>query len=241
MDELGKVLIIIHATFGGIALISGAISLISKKGKQLHKKSGKIFYYSLIVSVTLSLVIAVMPNHKSAFLFCIGLFSNYFILGGYRSLKFKQKNISIKLDKMIAYLIIVVGITMIMYPVLLQNQSNVVLLVFGIVAIIFGVIDIFLLQNINRLRKNWLKIHLSKMISGYVAAVTAFIVVNQWLPGVWAWFTPAIFGNIYLAYWFYKLRKKILLTQYIKNSGLNARTIMNFINLRSVIIRKISA
>ncbi|MEP3211430.1 MAG: DUF2306 domain-containing protein [Maribacter sp.] len=208
MDAFSKVLIIIHASFGGIALISGAISLIAKKGKQLHKKSGKIFYYALLVSVTLSLVIALLPNHKSAFLFSIGLFSNYFIIGGFRSLRYKQRSISVQLDKMMAYFIIMVGITMILYPILLQNQSNIVLLVFGIIAIIFGVIDIFLLQNVNRLRKNWLKIHLSKMISGYVAAVTAFVVVNQWLPGVWAWFVPSIFGNIYLAYWLYKLKKK---------------------------------
>ena len=208
IEQIARALIFIHAGFGGIALVSGGISLLTKKGNSLHKKSGKVFFYTMLISVLMSLVIAVMPNHKSSFLFCIGLFSSYFIIGGYRSLKFKKKDISIRLDNMLAYAIIVTGIIMVGYPILLEDSINVVLMVFGIIALIFGIIDLLILKNKNKLRKNWLKIHLSKMISGYVAATTAFVVVNQWISGVWAWFTPGIFGTIYMIYWLKKLNKK---------------------------------
>lgn len=208
INELSRILIIIHAGFGGIALIAGLISLIAKKGNRSHKKSGKVFYYTLMISVTMSLVISLLPNHKSAFLFCIGLFSNYFIIGGYRSLRFKKKGTSLKLDKFITSFIMLTGVVMILYPVLLENRINVVLLVFGIIALIFGAFDLYLLRNEHTAQKNWLKIHLSKMISGYVAATTAFVVVNQWIPGVWSWFTPAIFGTLYMIYWLNKLRRK---------------------------------
>ena len=46
MEETIQILIYIHAGFGGIALLSGLLSLIAKKGKEIHKKSGLIFFYS---------------------------------------------------------------------------------------------------------------------------------------------------------------------------------------------------
>lgn len=210
MDSVSitRILIYVHAAFGGMALLSGAISLIATKGNTLHKKSGKLFFFTMLASTSLSLIIAVLPYHKSPFLFCIGLFSSYFIIGGFRSLEFKKQVISLRLDKIIAYLIIVTGIAMVFCPILIEGSPDIILLVFGLTSILFGSIDVLLFRDINRLRKHWLKIHLSKMISGYVAAVTAFVVVNGWLPGVWAWFTPAIFGNIYLTYWLLKLNKK---------------------------------
>jgi len=34
------------------------------------------------------------------------------------------------------------------------------------------------------------------------------VVVNQWIQGVWAWFTPGFFGIAYMLYWLNKLNKK---------------------------------
>jgi hypothetical protein len=147
-----------------------------------------------------------MPNHKSPFLFSLGLFSLYFIIGGYRSLKFKKKNISLTLDKIFAYFIVTLGIIMISYSIVLKNKINIVLLNFGAISILFGIVDLFLFRDIKRIHKNWLKIHLLKMTSGYIASVTAFM-VNQWSLGILGWFLPTIFGNIYITYWFIKLNK----------------------------------
>ena len=36
-----QILIYTHAFFGGAALLTGFISIVSKKGKLIHKKSGK--------------------------------------------------------------------------------------------------------------------------------------------------------------------------------------------------------
>ncbi len=97
---------------------------------------------------------------------------------------------------------------MMSYPIIFNGKINIILFVFGIISIVFGIIDLFIFRNPKTAKTNWLQIHLSKMISGYVAAVTAFVVVNQFIPGVWAWFTPGIFGTAYLMYWLNKLKKK---------------------------------
>ena len=209
IEKIAEILIYyIHAPLGGIALLTGGISLIVKKGNNVHKKSGKIFFFSMLFSAISAFIISVLANHESPFLFSIGLFSTYFLISGLRSLKFKQKEFQLKTDKIIAYLITLTGIAMILYPVLLFSKLNIILTVFGVVGIVFGLRDLKLFKDIKRLKKNWLKLHLGKMTGGYIAAVSAFFVVNQILPGIWNWFIPGIIGSGYITYWMIKLNKK---------------------------------
>ncbi|MGD1981132.1 MAG: hypothetical protein PVK01_05080 [Flavobacteriaceae bacterium] len=124
------------------------------------------------------------------------------------SKKFKQKEFQLKTDKIIAYLITLTGIAMMLYPVLLFSKLNIILTVFGVVGTIFGLRDLKQFKDIKRLKKNWLKLHLGKMTGGYIAAVSAFFVVNQILPGIWNWFVPGIIGSGFITYWMVKLNKK---------------------------------
>lgn len=91
MDKLIQILIFIHASFGGIALISGLISMITKKGETIHKKSGLIFFYAMVLYTLSAILVAILPNHKSPFLFAVAIFSLYFVLTGNRALNFKNK------------------------------------------------------------------------------------------------------------------------------------------------------
>jgi hypothetical protein len=97
---------------------------------------------------------------------------------------------------------------MVTYPIILYSKLNLILTVFGLASIVFGLRDLSRLKDVKRLRKGWLKLHLGKMTGGYIAAVSAFFVVNQILPSVWNWFVPTLVGSIYIAYWINKLNKK---------------------------------
>jgi uncharacterized membrane protein len=209
IEKLAEILIYyIHAPLGGIALLAGKVSLIAKKGSKIHKKFGKIFFFSMLFSAISAINISVLPNHESPFLFSIGLFSTYFLVSGLRSLKFKQKEFELKTDKIIAYLITLIGISMILYPIIFNSKPNIILTVFGTVGIVFGLRDLKLFQDTERIKKNWLRLHLGKMTGGYIAALSAFFVVNQILPGIWNWFVPGIIGSVYITYWIIKLNKK---------------------------------
>jgi len=162
----------------------------------------------MLISALAAFIIAVLPNHENPFLFSIGLFSTCFLISGRRSLYYKQQDFQIQPDRIIAYLILLTGICMLLYPLLLSRSLNIVLLVFGIVAICFGIRDLRLLKNTSLLRNKWLKLHVGKMTGGYIAAVSAFFVVNQILPGIWNWFVPGIIGSAYIAYWIRKLNTK---------------------------------
>ncbi len=208
MEKTIQILIYIHAAFGGIALLAGLISMIAKKGKNIHRKSGLIFFYSMMLSGIIAMIVAVLPNHESPFLFAVGIFSLYFVLTGNRALNFKRKNPNLKIDKLISIIMIITGILMILLPVILTKSINIILVVFAIVGIIFSVRDLMLFKNPERLRKGWLKLHLGKMIGGYISATTAFVVVNEFFPSFYGWFIPGIVGGFIIAYWMRKMNKK---------------------------------
>lgn len=209
IEKIAEILIYyIHAPLGGIALLTGGIALIVKKGNNIHKKFGKIFFFSMLFSAISAFIISMLPNHKNPFLFSIGLFSTYFLISGLRSLKFKNNEFQLNTDKAIAYFITLTGIAMILYPIFLFSKLNIILTVFGIIGIVSGLRDLKLFKDIQQLKKNWLKLHLGKMTGGYIAAVSAFFVVNQILPGIWNWFVPGIVGGGYITYWMTKLNKK---------------------------------
>tara|TARA_B110000014_G_C20107796_1_gene582891 strand:- start:1368 stop:2015 length:648 start_codon:yes stop_codon:yes gene_type:complete len=198
----------IHAPMGGVSLLAGSVAIIAKKGGEIHKKAGLIFYYAMLISALTAFVISVMPNHESTFLFSVGLFSTYFLLGGYRSLKLKNKKQNIFIDQIIALIMIITGIVMIIYPIILYKSIDIVLFIFGIVVISFGIRDIRLFQNKELLQDKWLKLHIGKMTGGYIASISAFFVVNQFLPYLYNWFLPGIIGSIYIAYWIRKINHK---------------------------------
>ncbi len=208
MEKYIQLAIIIHAALGGIALLAGLIAIISKKGQPIHKKSGIVFYYAMIASGASAIVIALMPKHENPFLIAVGVFSLYFVIGGYRALRFKSMTNSIKNDNILSIIMLITGVLMILLPLVISQSINLVLLIFGIIGILFALRDLKLYQNRERLKKGWLKLHLGKMLGGYISATTAFVVVNGFFPGIYNWFIPGIIGTIYITYWMKKIDKK---------------------------------
>jgi uncharacterized membrane protein len=198
-------LIIIHAVLGGIALLCGLVAIIAKKGQFIHKKSGYIFYISMLLSGISAIVIASLPNHENPFLIAVAIFSLYFVITGKRALTFKTNKNNIFIDKMIAYSMIIVGLFMILIPIIFLNKINIILTVFAFVGIIFSVKDLTLYQNQQTLKDKWLKLHLGKMLGAYIATTTAFVVVNNVIPNIYGWFVPGIVGGLYIIYWMRKV------------------------------------
>ncbi len=190
-----------HAALGGIAFIAGALAVLTKKGSPLHKRTGKLFYYTMLISVLISLVIAVMPNHISPFLFSIGVLSIYLLVSGRRSLYIHQPTTDLRIDKIIAGIIILTGMTMIGSALMLYEHTHMVLLMFGIGSLLLGIQDLYIYSDPQRVLDNWLAAHLGKMMGGYIAAITALFVVNNVLPGTWNWYGPSIVGGLIIVYW----------------------------------------
>ncbi|MCF6192893.1 MAG: hypothetical protein L3J46_00985, partial [Kangiellaceae bacterium] len=176
------------------------------KGSQLHKLTGKVFYISMVVSVSITLVVSLSPSHESPTLFHIGVLSLYFLIGGKRSIHFKKPNHRLLVDRILAYSVVAVSLAIILYTTLVDNYISPLRIVFGVTGLGFGLLDLVLFRNSQNIKKKWLILHLSKMLGGYTAAVTAFLVAQNLLLGYFNWFVPTVFGLSYLNFWLFKLK-----------------------------------
>lgn len=209
MEFIIKIAIYIHAFFGTIALVSGLGSMLFQKGSKNHKKSGKLFSISMLISSGLSLPIAWMPNHENMFLFLIGIFTIYLVLSGNRILLFKNKSKANFTDKLISGALFFSALLMLIFGILhlTQNQNGGILfLFFGIIALVMSLRDFKFFRNIDK--KKILPFRIGKITGAYIASVTAFLVAGIRLEGMLYWILPTIIGGIFIVYWTKKVQPK---------------------------------
>ncbi|NNF19953.1 MAG: DUF2306 domain-containing protein, partial [Flavobacteriaceae bacterium] len=157
-----------------------------------------------------AMVVSILPGHQSPFFFAIGIFSGYLALSGNRAIRFKKKVKNFKTDRWISGIMAVSGALMIITPPIITGSINTILTVFGGTGLFFAIRDLLLFRNPSKLRKQWQQLHLGKMSGAYIAAVTAFVVVNETLPGLYAWFVPGLVGSVYIAYWTRKVSRPLM-------------------------------
>lgn len=201
LDPIAQYIIYIHATLGAIALLTGSLAMIFKKGSKQHKASGLIFYRSLGLGATLAILISLIPSHYSPFMFAIGIFTLYLILSGYKALRFKKKVESLLYDKIVSISMLITSVGMILIPLLTNGSFNIVLTVFGGIGLFSAIRDFRLYKNPEQLKKLWLRLHLGNMMGAYIASFTAFLVINQFLAELISWLGPTLIGTAYIIFW----------------------------------------
>lgn len=191
------ILLVIHIIAGSIGLITGTINISRKKGDKLHKNVGLFFLYGMIINGIAGLLMTLI--HSNPFLFIVGIFSIYMAATGQRYLSLKgllkgekAKNI----DWTLSSIMLLFGIGFVIYGILILFSSNnfgVVLLVFGLISISMVYQDFKNYKGQISIKNFWLLVHIQRMIGSYIAAATAFLVVNNTiLPGIVAWLLPTV-------------------------------------------------
>jgi uncharacterized membrane protein len=197
MEQLFSVLLFIHIAAGSIGLFTGTMNIIRKKGDKLHKSVGKFFLYGMLINGFAGLIMSLI--HTNYFLLVIAVFSIYMVSTGQRSLSLKQLNAAQKpkaIDWILSSLMLFFGIGFVLfggYFVLNKNYFGTVLLVFGAISILMVLKDFKNYQGKIQIKNFWLLVHIQRMMGAYIAATTAFLVVNNTvLPGVVAWLLPTV-------------------------------------------------
>lgn len=196
--------------------MTGIGSIVVKKGSLNHKRLGKWFSWSMIISSLISLVVARMPNHINNFLFLIGIFTIYMVLAGNRALTFKsvKKTKANFVDILVSGTMVISALFMIGFGIngYIHGQSQSILfLFFGFFGIFLPYGDYKLFTKTVRNRKLWLITHLSRMLGALIASITAFLVAGMKYDNLWAWMIPTVLGTIYIIYWVKKVKGKIRL------------------------------
>lgn len=212
MEKIINILIYIHAFFGGLGLITGLISIFVKKGGHSHKRTGRVFSYSIILSSLISLFVARMPNHENLFLFLIGIFTIYLVLAGNRALTFKSKikNNADWKDKLISGSMFTISIAMLLLGIvgLFQKIDNSILyLFFGSFGAFLTLRDFHSFKVFKEKKNTWLINHLGRMNGALIASITAFLVAGLNIQTIIIWFIPTILGVPYILFWVKKVSK----------------------------------
>lgn len=211
MDQTIQSLIYMHAFFGGIGLVTGILSVFVKKGGYNHKRTGKIFSYSMGISSLISLIVAQMPKHENLFLFLIGLFTIYLILAGNRALTLKSthKSKADLLDKLVSGTMLLVSIGMLLLGTagMVQKVDNSILyLFFGGFGAFMSIRDFQTFKVFTEKKNAWLISHLGRMIGALIASITAFLVAGLQIGTTLVWISPTVLGTIYIIYWSRKFK-----------------------------------
>lgn len=211
LELLIKYMIYVHAFFGGIGLLTGLATIAIKKGGRLHRKLGKVFTIAMAISSGLSLIIARMPRHENLFLFLIGIFTIYMLISGNRSIQYKKRNESARLDKVVAISMISGGLFMLglgIFYAIHHVQNSVLYLFFGIISVFMAWKD-WKFYNMPLLwKQKWLSNHIGKMVGALIASITAFMVAGLNIQTLSAWLSPSIIGTFFIIYWIRKTKPK---------------------------------
>ena len=195
-----QILLTIHILAGTIALLCAAMAVSSEKGKKLHVLSGRTYFWCMVAIFLTSIPMSIITNN--IFLFLIAIFSFYLAFAGMRFAR-NRKGVTTTLDWIIVSLMILSGVGMwILAAIYFTNNNSqyIPLLVFGFLAIALGYADFKSHKNKTAIGKERLSRHLTNMMGGTIAVITAVLVVNVDLEPAWVWWvlptaliTPVIF------------------------------------------------
>ena len=220
MEIFFKILLIIHVIAGSVGLFTGTINIIRKKGDNLHRLVGKCFLYGMLINSVAGFLMSVI--HKNVFLLIIAVFSFYMAATGQRILSLKRidKGQQVKrIDWILTFTMIFFALCFIVFGIYLKvndNNLGTVLIVFGVISALMARKDIKIYQGNITIKNYWLLIHIQRMIGAYIAALTAFLVVNNtYLPPVVAWLMPTVILTPLIFYWSKKnaIKKPMRITE----------------------------
>ncbi|MDG2432618.1 DUF2306 domain-containing protein [Flavobacterium sp.] len=210
---LFKIILGLHILFGTTGLLLGTFILIRKKGDRLHKNLGKIFTISMISTGLCAFYLSYV--HPNLFLFVVGVFTIYLSVSGYRMIRLKQ----VHQGQKPTFTDTILSISMLMASLIFVYIGCKYALAkepFAVVFFLFAALSIRLLHTEYRTYTGkvtdpmyGLKNHIGRMTGAYIAALTAFLVVNNtFLPPILAWSLPGLIGGIFISRRIRKVQKK---------------------------------
>lgn len=205
-------LLILHVAAGFTALFLGVLAMLSVKGGVWHRRSGLVFLGGMTGVFVSAVPMSIL--HHSPFLLTIAFFSFFLAFTGYRRTKIKVPSMASWADKTVMAMEGLVGLGMIGTGIWYWQQGNseplVILSVFGASCVALSVEDWrYFNAPATADPKLWLYQHVSRMGGAYIAAFTAFVVVNigEGVPWYIGWLGPSVVGSVLITWTIKKLKK----------------------------------
>jgi fluoride ion exporter CrcB/FEX len=208
-------LLYLHAFAGTLALVIAPLAMLASKGSDAHRRWGKVFFYAMSVVVVTAIIAGIVrPNILMAL---VTLFSFHMLASGYRALYLKRLHEGQRMQR---------------WDFILQGSAAVIngaLFLWGLINLtmgrrdsasiiffVFGSVGLFMVwRNVHQFykrsvdKREWLYMHMTGFLGGYIATVSAFSAVNlHMIQPIWLqWLWPTIIGSPLIAYWISYYRK----------------------------------
>lgn len=206
MHTLNLIVLIIHLASGAAALVAAAIAVGTKKGAQAHRRWGRMFGIAMVlIFLTAFTLLALPPTPASGrvFLGLIALFSVWLALTGW----VRARNRAEPTRAEWALALAMLAVFPLMFGAgawMLSAGATLgwVLLVFGGIALALGGNEVLGLKRGRFVGKRRIASHLTYMLAGTIATLTAFSVTAlQGVPPLVAWLGPSVLISPVISVW----------------------------------------
>ena len=216
MDSDPSFFLLLHIAAGALSLAAAGVAIAVRKGRRLHRLAGRVYVMAMAIVFASSVWLSLATNNL--FLLTVGIFSFYMVLSGYRALYRKQQSASLDqryrvgvLDKGAAQFTLIACSAMAIYGGVYWHSDPLapVLVVLGSIGSLMAYFDL------KRFRKPppdphaWFFTHMTRMLGGTIASVTAFLVTTaDMLPPLARWLLPTIIGTVVISIWVTYYKRK---------------------------------
>lgn len=191
----------LHIITGSVALLTGLLALVLRKGSVAHKRMGDMFFGAMLLCSGAGLWLAL--NGGNQFLLVIAVFSLYLTLAGFSALFVLKSPVARILGQLLAS---VMAFGVVGFVVLASDAFQNGNVLAGFLLTLFGALAGFLVVQDYRFfrhgRGSVMSQHIGRMVGAWIAALSAFLVVNQTLqPPVLNWVAPLVIGVPMIVFW----------------------------------------
>ena len=202
----------LHAVAGIVVAIAGLMQILLPKGGMRHAMTGLTYLCAWLVTVVTSAFIG------SPIIISFGIFGFYMALTGWRFAS-RRRTTHKTADKIIvifglfsAMATLVMGI----HLLIIHNGFGYVGLIFGIIFSLLTILDLknYVLKNKSKKsdggKSDWYFEHIRRMYISYIAAMTAFAVIQDLFHNTYMnWLLPTVIGFFLIRFSIAFFRKKL--------------------------------
>ena len=203
------VLLTIHIASGSAALLAALVALLTAKGGPNHVRSGRVYVLAMTAIFLTALPLAWLG--ADIFLLFIAFFSFYMVFAGWRFAR-NRRGRPQPVDWAAVAIMALTGLGMWAYAVLLAKQGNsqwITLSLFGFIALGLSTADALFYRAERTPSRRRIARHLTNMLSGTIATVTAVLVVNVDTDPVWlAWILPTLAITPLIVWWNFQVARR---------------------------------
>ena len=195
-------LLIIHILAGTLALMAAVSAVVSSKGKKGHIIAGRTYFWGMTIIFLTAIPMSIVSGN--VFLFLIAIFSFYLAYAGMRFAR-NRTGIANIFDWVAVGLMILSGTLMWCLAIFYFTNNNsqyITLIIFGFIAISLGYTDFRGYRNKSAIGKQRIARHLTNMLAGTIAVITAVLVTNIYIEPVFIlWILPTIVITPIIFWW----------------------------------------